>query len=51
MFHDLWLVLRVVIAVVAAVLIYLFAAKTIANFSRSDPPPDPSEPSAGVLTP
>ena len=43
MLHDLWLVLRVVIAVVAAVLIYLFAARTIANFSKSSPPPDPSE--------
>ena len=43
MLHDLWLVLRVIIAVVAAVLLYLVAARTIANFSKSDPPPDPSE--------
>jgi len=43
MLHDLWLVLRVVIAVVAAVVIYVIAARTIANFSKSDPPPDPSE--------
>ena len=43
MLHDLWLVLRVVIAVVAAVVIYVFAAKSIANFSKSEPPPDPSE--------
>jgi len=43
MLHDLWLVLKVVIAVVAAVVIYVIAARTIANFSKSDPPPDPSE--------
>ena len=43
MLHDLWLVLRVIIAVVAAVVIYVVAARTIANFSKSDPPPDPSE--------
>jgi len=43
MLHDLWLVLRVIIAVVAAVLIYLVGARTIANFSKSEPPPDPSE--------
>jgi hypothetical protein len=43
MFHDLWLVLRVVIAVFAAITIYLLGAKSIANFSRGDPPPDPSE--------
>ena len=43
MLHDLWLVLRVVIAVVSALVIYVIAARTIANFSKSDPPPDPSE--------
>jgi len=43
MVHDLWLVLRVVIAVASAVVIYVIAARTIANFSKSDPPPDPSE--------
>jgi len=43
MLHALWLVLRVVIAVVAAVVIYVVAAKSIANFSKSEPPPDPSE--------
>jgi hypothetical protein len=43
MLHDLWLVLRVIIAVVAAVVIYVISARTIANFSKSDPPPDPSE--------
>ena len=43
MVHILWLVLKLGIAVAAAVVIYLIAAKSIANFSRSDPPPDPSE--------
>ncbi|MGO9877438.1 MAG: hypothetical protein ACLPVY_26970 [Acidimicrobiia bacterium] len=43
MVHDLWLGLKVIIAVVAAVTIYVFAARTIANFSKNDPPPDPSE--------
>lgn len=43
MLHDLWLVLRVLIAVFAAVVLYLLGAKSIANFSRGDPPPDPSE--------
>jgi hypothetical protein len=41
--HDLWLVLRVLIAVFAAVVLYLIAAKSIGNFSKGDPPPDPSE--------
>ena len=27
----------------AAVAIYLFGARSIGNFSKSDPPPDPSE--------
>ena len=43
MLHDLWLFLRVVIAIVSAIVIYVIAARTIANFSKSDPPPDPSE--------
>ena len=43
MVHDLWLVLRVLIAVFAAVVLYLIAAKSIGNFSKGDPPPDPSE--------
>jgi hypothetical protein len=43
MLHDLWLVLRVAIAVLAAAVIYVLAAKSIANFSKGDPPPDPSE--------
>ncbi len=41
--HDLWIALRVAIAVAAAIVIYLIAARSIANFSRGEPPPDPSE--------
>jgi hypothetical protein len=43
MFHVFWLVLRVLIAVLAAVVLYLIAARSIGNFSKGDPPPDPSE--------
>ena len=43
MLHVVWLVLRVVIAVFAAVVLYLIAAKSIGNFSKGDPPPDPNE--------
>ena len=43
MVHALWLVLKVAIALAAAVVIYLIAARSIANFSRSEPLPDPSE--------
>jgi hypothetical protein len=43
MLHDLWLVLRVLIAVFAALVLYLIAAKSIGNFSKGEPPPDPSE--------
>ena len=43
MLDFLWLLAKIGIAVVAAVLIYVVMAKSIANFSRADPPPDPSE--------
>jgi hypothetical protein len=43
MLHVLWLVLRVLIAVLAAVVLYLIAARSIGNFSKGEPPPDPSE--------
>jgi hypothetical protein len=43
MLHALWIVVRVAIAVLAAVVIYVIAARSIANFSKGDPPPDPSE--------
>jgi hypothetical protein len=39
----LWFVLKVVLALVAAVVLYLIGARTISNFSKSEPPPDPSE--------
>jgi hypothetical protein len=35
--------LKVLAAVFAAVVIYLIGARSIGNFSKSDPPPDPSE--------
>jgi hypothetical protein len=43
MVHALWLIVKIVIAVAAAVVIYLIAARSIGNFSKGDPPPDPSE--------
>ena len=43
MLHDLWLVLRVLIALAVGLVIYLIAARSIANFSKGEPPPDPSE--------
>ena len=43
MLHAVWLVLRVLIAVSAAVVLYVIAAKSIGYFSKGDPPPDPSE--------
>jgi len=43
MLDILWWLIKIAIAVGAALLIYLFMAKSIANFSRSDPPPDPSD--------
>ena len=43
MLHALWLVLRVVAAVAVGVVLYLIAARSIANFSKGEPPPDPSE--------
>ena len=43
MLDALWLVLRVLIAVLAALVLYLIAARSIGNFSKGDPPPDPNE--------
>ena len=43
MLDVLWFGLKVLAALVAAVVIYLIGASSIGNFSRSDPPPDPSE--------
>jgi hypothetical protein len=38
-----WLGFKVFAAVVAAVLIYLWGARSVAGFAKSEPPPDPSE--------
>jgi len=38
-----WLALRVVIALAVALVIYLVVARSIANFSKGEAPPDPSE--------
>lgn len=38
-----WFGVKVLAAVFAAVVIYLIGARSIGNFSKSDPPPDPSE--------
>jgi hypothetical protein len=43
MVDVLWLLLKVAAALVVAVIIYLIGARMIGNFSKSDPPPDPSE--------
>jgi hypothetical protein len=43
MLDVVWFVLKVFVALVAAVVIYLIGARSIGNFSKSDPPPDPSE--------
>ena len=39
----LWWVLKIFVAFSAAIVIYLIGAKMVGNFSKSDPPPDPSE--------
>jgi hypothetical protein len=43
MVDVLWTVLKVLGAIVAAVVIYVLGARMVANFSNADPPPDPSE--------
>ena len=43
MVDVVWFGLKVVAALFAAVVIYLIGARSIGNFSKSDPPPDPSE--------
>jgi hypothetical protein len=43
MFDIVWFMLKVFAAIVAAVVIYVIGARSIGNFSKSDPPPDPSE--------
>ena len=43
MVDVVWFALKVLVAVIAAVVIYLIGARSIGNFSKSEPPPDPSE--------
>jgi hypothetical protein len=43
MLDVLWWVLRIAIAVAGAVVLYVIGARMVGNFSKSDPPPDPSE--------
>ncbi len=43
MLDVLWTALKVLAALAVAVFLYVVGAKMIANFSSSDPPPDPSE--------
>ena len=43
MLDVLWTVLKIVGAIAVAVVIYLIGARTIANFSNSEPPPDPAD--------
>jgi hypothetical protein len=43
MVHVLFFGLKVLAALFAAVVLYLIGARSIGNFSKSDPPPDPSE--------
>ena len=50
MLHDLWLVLRVLIAVFAALVLYLIAAKSIGNFSKGDPRPTRANASSKTST-
>jgi hypothetical protein len=43
MIDVLWWVLKIGVALFAAVVLYLIGARMVGNFSKSDPPPDPSE--------
>ena len=38
-----WTIFRFALALGAAVVLYLIAARSIGNFSKGDPPPDPNE--------
>ena len=38
-----WWILRIAIALTAAVILYLIGARMVGNFSNSDPPPEPGE--------
>ncbi len=39
----LWWLLRIGVALFAAVVLYLIGARMVGNFSKGEPPPDPSE--------
>jgi hypothetical protein len=39
----LWWVLKIALAAGAAVVIYVIGARSIANFTNSEPPPDPAD--------
>jgi hypothetical protein len=43
MVDVLWVALKVAVAVAAAVVIYVLGARMVANFSSSEPPPDPAD--------
>jgi hypothetical protein len=43
MVDVLWWVLKIAIALTVAVVLYLIGAKMVANFSNSEPPPEPGD--------
>ncbi len=43
MVDVLWWILKIGLALGAAVVIYFIGARFVANFSNSEPPPDPAE--------
>ncbi len=43
MLDVLWWIVKIGIALAAAVLIYFIGARFVANFSNSEPPPDPAD--------
>jgi hypothetical protein len=43
MVDVVWFGMKVIAAVFAAVVLYLIGARSIRNFAKGEPPPDPSE--------
>jgi hypothetical protein len=43
MSDALWWIVKIGLALFAAVVIYLIGARSVANFSKSEPPPDPAD--------
>jgi hypothetical protein len=43
MLEVVWWVLKIALALFAAVLLYLFVARSVSGFTNSEPAPDPSE--------